>query len=91
MKLCNIETEQGVHLALVTERGVVDATAAGFGGTAHAGPGTALAGAEGIAAGLADGAGVQPVSAAVCAGALPGHIGLAALGSVFCHDAFLAF
>ena len=31
MKLCNIETEQGVHLALVTERGVVDATAAGFG------------------------------------------------------------
>ena len=31
MKLCNIKTDQGVHLALVTERGVVDATAAGFG------------------------------------------------------------
>ncbi len=31
MKLCNIKTDQGIHLALVTERGIIDATAAGFG------------------------------------------------------------
>ena len=30
MKLCNIQTEGGVHLALMTQRGLVDATAAGF-------------------------------------------------------------
>ncbi len=29
MKLCNIQTESRVHLALITERGVVDAAAAG--------------------------------------------------------------
>ena len=29
MKLSNIETENGIHLALMTERGMVDATAAG--------------------------------------------------------------
>ena len=31
MKLCNIKTEEGIHLCLVTERGIVDATAAGYG------------------------------------------------------------
>lgn len=31
MKLSNIETENGIHLAVVTERGMVDATAAGCG------------------------------------------------------------
>lgn len=29
MKLCNLQSERGVHLGLVTERGIVDATAAG--------------------------------------------------------------
>lgn len=31
MKLCNIMTDEGVHLALMTGRGIVDATAAGCG------------------------------------------------------------
>ena len=32
MKLCNIKVNDSVHLAIVTERGLVDATAAGFAG-----------------------------------------------------------